>query len=70
MMKKAGVMFVLMLLILQPVVLAEETSEQKGWWSTFLDNFFGERENIAGSATCSGFWQCFWGRENVAGGLL
>ncbi|HLC91272.1 MAG TPA: hypothetical protein VJI15_05910, partial [Candidatus Nanoarchaeia archaeon] len=34
----------------------------------FFSDFFGSRENIAAQASCSGFWQCFWGRGNVAGG--
>jgi len=35
--------------------------------SSSLDYFNGNQKNIVAQASCSGFWQCFWGRENVVG---
>jgi len=72
-MKKTVSLFVIVMLVFQSFVLAEPSEAEEtvdsseSWLSQFFQDFFGERENIAAQASCSGFWQCFWGRENVVG---
>jgi len=72
-MKKTVSLFVIVMLVLNPFVLAEPSEAEEtvdsseSWFSQFFKDFFGSRENLAGQASCSGFWQCFWGRGNVVG---
>ena len=60
-----GVLFVLVMLVLQPLVLAENQDDCNFWCK--VTSFFTPRENIAGSATCTGFWECLLQRGNIAG---
>ena len=66
-MNKMKVIFVVFILVLSSfTVLAENQEDTCNFWCK-VTSFFTPRENIAGSATCSGFWECLLQRENLAG---
>ena len=65
--KRIGVIFVIFILVLSSfTVLAENQEEDCNFWCK-IQSFFTPRENLAGSAVCTGFWECLLQRENVAG---
>ena len=55
------------ILLLVPLASAQEESESTCNFWCKVTSFFTPRENIAGSATCSGFWECLLDRGNLAG---
>ena len=66
--KRLMSIFVVFILVLSSfTVLAEEESESIcNFWCKFT-SFFTPRDNLAGSAACTGFWECLLQRENMAG---
>ena len=65
--KRIGVLFVVVILVLSSfTVLAENQEEDCNFWCK-IQSFFTPRDNLAGSATCTGFWECLLERENLAG---
>ncbi|MBI2112920.1 hypothetical protein HYT52_05260 [Candidatus Woesearchaeota archaeon] len=65
--KRIGVMIVVFILVLSSfTVLAEPQEEDCNFWCK-ITSLFTPRENLAGSATCTGFWECLLQRGNLAG---
>ena len=66
-MNKRVVIFVVVILVLSSfTVLAKTQEEDCNFWCK-VTSFFTPRDNLAGSATCTGFWECLLERENLAG---
>ena len=67
-MNKMMVIVVVFILVLNTfTVIAEEESESTCNFWCKVTSFFSSDENLAGSAACTGFWDCLLQRENVAG---
>ena len=56
---------VLFLLVMPLMVLAENQEDCNFWCK--VTSLFTPRDNLAGSAACTGFWNCLLERENLAG---